>query len=55
VLEQTARMSPQEIAEYATQFTIDGFMAGRIYNVLRRDDFCDVVLAALARQLLDPQ
>jgi hypothetical protein len=44
-IEQTPRVSPVEIARNAAQFTLAG-MEGT-YNTMRRDDFCDVVLAAL--------
>jgi hypothetical protein len=51
-LEQTPRIAGAEIARHTARFSIGG--AGQLFSELRRDDFCNVVLAALkARRLSD--
>jgi hypothetical protein len=52
-LEQTPRIARAEIAVHAARFTIGG--GGHIFTELRRDDFCNVVLAALKAGRLSEQ
>jgi hypothetical protein len=44
-LEKSPRARPAEVTKKATQFTIDGIWS--TYETMGRDDFCDVVIAAL--------
>ena len=53
-LERKPRASPEEIAQYAKQLTVLGGVA-RAYDMMRRDDFCDVVLAAFREGNLSEQ
>ena len=52
-LEQTPRIARAEIGKHASRFTIGN--AGYIFSEMRRDDFCDVILAALKAGRLSDQ